>query len=146
MSADPLIVEFAVEVPPAHAFTAWTRGCAAWWPTTHTISGDPAAITFEPRPGGRIFERGPDGEEHDWGTVLEWQPPDRLRYSWHLFFDASEATEIELTFSPAEQGTAIRLAQSGWERVGAAGPPRRTKTDAMWGRLTAAFAQACASE
>jgi uncharacterized protein YndB with AHSA1/START domain len=143
VSGDPLIVEFAVGVAPAHAFEAWTRGCAVWWPDSHTISGDPAAIVFEPRSGGRIFERGPDGREHDWGTVLEWQPPARLSYRWHLFFDAGEATEVELTFTEAEHGTAIRLVQHGWELLGAAGPPRRTKTGEVWGALSAAFVRAC---
>jgi uncharacterized protein YndB with AHSA1/START domain len=113
MTPDPLVIEFDVGVPPARAFEAWTQQCATWWPTPHTISGDPAAITFEPRSGGRIFERGADGGEHEWGTILEWQPPTRLRYLWHLFFDPSEATEVEITFTPRGPDTAVRLEQRG---------------------------------
>jgi hypothetical protein len=41
-------------------------------------------VTFEPRPDGRIYERTPDGTEHDWGEVLAWEPPNRLAYLWHL--------------------------------------------------------------
>ncbi|MBV9817468.1 MAG: SRPBCC domain-containing protein [Solirubrobacterales bacterium] len=144
MSAEPLVVEFEVGVDPARAFDAWTRRCATWWPASHTISGDPAAITFEPRPGGRIVERGRDGATHDWGRVLDWEPPHRLRYAWHLFFDPREATEIEVTFAARESGTAVRLEQRGWERLGAAGPPRRAKTGEVWGRLAAAYADAVA--
>lgn len=144
MSTDPLVIEFEVGVGPEHAFDAWTRRCATWWPRSHTISGDPAAITFEPGPGGRIVEHAEDGE-HDWGEVLQWDPPNRLRYSWHLFFDPSEATEVDVTFKAAPAGTAIRLEQRGWERLGEAGPKRRARTGHAWGVITASFVEACAS-
>jgi uncharacterized protein YndB with AHSA1/START domain len=101
MAAEPLVVEFEVGVPPDHAFEVWTTRCATWWPRSHTVSGDPEAITFEPRAGGRIVERAPDGTEHAWGTVLEWAPPGLLRYHWHLFFEPTEATEVTVTFTPA---------------------------------------------
>jgi uncharacterized protein YndB with AHSA1/START domain len=97
---------------------------------------------FEPRVGGRIIERARDGAEHDWGRVLDWQPPTTLRYLWHLFFDATEATEVEVTFTPRSGRTAVRLEQRGWERRAAAGPPRRAKTGQAWERITAAFGRA----
>jgi uncharacterized protein YndB with AHSA1/START domain len=140
---DPLVVEFEVDVAPARAFEVWTRRCATWWPSSHTISGDPSAITFEPRPGGRIVEHAPGGGEHDWGEVLEWDPPSRLRYLWHLFFDPSEATEVEVTFSPLGERTAVRLEQRGWERLGDAAPARRTRTQQAWGTIGASFRRAC---
>jgi uncharacterized protein YndB with AHSA1/START domain len=143
MSADPLVIEFEVGVPPAQAFDAWTRRCATWWPSSHTISGDPSAISFEPRPGGRIVEHGPGGGEHDWGKVLDWEPPTRLRYLWHLFFDPSEATLIEITFSPVGSRTAVRLEQRGWGRLGEAGPSRRSQTQLAWSTLTASFIRVC---
>jgi uncharacterized protein YndB with AHSA1/START domain len=96
----------------------WTRKCVTWWPTSHTLSGDPSAITFEPLAGGRIVETGPDGAEHLWGEVLDWEPPGRLRFRWHLFFDRSEATEVEITFSPRGDGTVVRLEQTGWDNLG----------------------------
>ena len=144
MSAEPLVIEFEVGVSPQQAFETWTERCATWWPASHTVSGDPAAITFEPHPEGRIFEHDATGAEHDWGRVLEWQPPARLRYRWHLFFDPSEATEVEVTFTPRGEHTAVRLEQRGFDQLGQAATPRRAKTALAWGSLTAAFAQACA--
>jgi hypothetical protein len=143
MSADPLVIEFAVGVAPAQAFDTWTQRCATWWPSSHTVSGDPSAITFEPRSGGRIVEHARDGGEHDWGTVLDWEPPTRLRYLWHLFFDAAEATEVEVTFTGVAGHTAVRLEQRGWERLGKTGPPRRARTQQAWSALTAEFILAC---
>ncbi len=142
MAVEALVLEFEVAVPPAQAFDAWTRRCSTWWPPSHTISGRPAAITFEPRSGGRIVERAPDGAEHEWGTVLDWQRPSRLRYMWHLFFDPSEATEVEITFRPREAHTAVRLEQRGWERLGEAGPPRREGTRQAWEAISARFVAA----
>ncbi len=139
MTTEPLVIEFEVGVPPSQAFDAWTRRCAMWWPSSHTITQGPAAITFEPRSGGRIFEEAADGGEHDWGKVLDWDPPSRLRFLWHLFFDPAEATEVDLTFVPAAGGTAVRLEQRGWERLGDSGPVRRDRTQQAWSALTAAF-------
>ena len=141
MSAEPLVVEFEVGVAPAHAFATWTERCATWWPRSHTMSGDPSAITFEPRPGGRIVERGAGGE-HEWGEVLEWDPPTRLRCLWYPFFDRAEATELHITFRSTATGTAVRLEQTGFERLGEAGAPRRTRTGQAWAVVTAAFAEA----
>ncbi|MGA8115255.1 MAG: SRPBCC domain-containing protein [Actinocatenispora sp.] len=139
----PLVVEFRVEAEPAHAFHVWARRCELWWPPAHTVSGRPTAITFEPRAGGRIVERGEAGEEYEWGRVLDWEPPHRLRYSWHLFFDPAEATEVEVTFSAVDGGTAVRLEQRGWERIGDAGPQRRERTATVWGSLAPRFVTAC---
>lgn len=143
MSAEPLVVGFEVGVPPPQAFAAWTDRCATWWPRSHTVSGHPASITFEPRAGGRIVERAPDGSEHPWGEILEWAPPTRLRYLWHLFFDPSEATEIEVTFSPIGGGTAVRIEQRGFERLGEAGPRRRERTEFAWATITKSYMAAC---
>lgn len=148
MSDAPLVVEFEVGVPPAQAFDAWTRRCSTWWPPGHTVSGDPEAIIFESHAGGRIVERGRDGAEHDWGRVLDWEPPTRLRYLWHLFFDPTEATEVELTFTAVPAGTTVRVEQRGWDKLGETappGPPRRERTEQVWGQLTAVYARACAS-
>jgi uncharacterized protein YndB with AHSA1/START domain len=145
MTAEPLVVAFEVDASPAHAFQTWTTRCATWWPRSHTVSGDPAQITFEPRAGGAIVERAPDGQEHRWGEILEWEPPHRLRYLWHLFFDPSEATEVEITFEPAGDGTAVRLEQRGFEALGDAGPPRQQRTHRVWGMITPMFVDACRS-
>jgi hypothetical protein len=126
MTAEPLVIEFEVGVAPAQAFDTWTQRCATWWPRSHTMS-DPSAISFEPRTGGRIVEHAPGGD-HEGGEVLDWDPPDRLRCLWHPFFDRSEATELDITFRRVATGTAIRLEQRGWERLGEAATPRRTRT------------------
>jgi uncharacterized protein YndB with AHSA1/START domain len=153
--AGPLVVEFEVRAGLEHAFEMWTGRVGLWWPASHTVSGSPEAIVFEPHPGGRIFERTADGVEHPWGEVLDWEPPRRLRYRWHLFFEPSQATEVEVVFTrlggtggntgedTGGEHVGVRIVQRGWERLGAAGALRRTRTGYAWAAITPLYARAC---
>jgi uncharacterized protein YndB with AHSA1/START domain len=142
---DPLELRFTVGCPPEHAFDVWATRTSLWWPHGHSVSGDPQlTVTFEPRAGGRIYERTPDGTEHDWGEVLDWEPPRRLRYLWHLRFDRADATEVEIAFAPDPAGTAVTIVHRGWERLGAKGPERRERNRRGWDGLIPHYGQACA--
>jgi uncharacterized protein YndB with AHSA1/START domain len=70
-------------------------------------------MTFECRPGGRIFERTPDGVEHDWGEVLAWEPPHRLAYLWHQSTDRGRATEVDISFVGARSPVGERSPTAG---------------------------------
>jgi hypothetical protein len=72
---EPLRLSFVVACPPDHAFATWTAKASSWWPPEHTVSREKGAeIVFEPRTGGRIFERTNGGEEIEWGEITEWDP------------------------------------------------------------------------
>lgn len=142
-TSEPLVVEFHVAAPPSHAFEVWTSRIATWWPPSHTISGDPASITVEPHVGGRVVETAPDGTEHTWGEVLVWEPPEHLRLLWHLFFDHEEATEVDIRFVATAGRTRVHIEQTGWERLGAAGAPRRERTGGAWSSIAAHFVAGC---
>jgi hypothetical protein len=135
---EPIVVEFDVKVAPGHAFDVWTSKPSIWWPRSHTVTQDPdLTVVFEPFTGGRIFERGSDGSEHDWGEVLVWQPPFRVDYLWHLFFDRSEATEISVTFAETDSGSRVRLVQTGFDKLGdQVGSERRRRTSIAWLEVT----------
>ena len=146
MSAEPLELTFTVKCSPAHAFDMWATRTSLWWPHGHSVSGDPdLTVTIEPHPGGRIFERTPGGAEHDWGEVLDWEPPRRLRYLWHLRFDRADATEVEIAFAPDPGGTAVTIVHRGWERLGAKGPERRARNERGWAGLIPHYTEACAA-
>lgn len=141
---DPIIVEFDVRASPGHAFDVWTAKPSMWWPKSHTVTRAPGlTVVFEPFAGGRIYERGSDGTEHDWGEVLIWEPPVRIAYLWHLFFDRSEATEITVTFTEIDSGARVRLIQSGFEMLdGDVGPERRKRTNRAWLEITELYRHA----
>ena len=138
----PLRNEFTVGCAPEHAFEVWAERTSLWWPASHSVSGAPEAVTFEPRTGGRVYERGPSGEEHNWGRVLAWEPPRRLVYSWHLRQDAADATEVEITFTASGAGTTVAIVHHGWERLGARGPGLRERNMRAWAGLLPAYVAA----
>ena len=113
---EPLELEFTVACAPADAFDMWTAQTSLWWPSSHSVSTDPdLTVTFEPRKGGRIFERTTTGDEHEWGEVLAWEPPRRLSYLWHLRQDRADATEVEITFTEDDDATTVTIVHRGWD-------------------------------
>jgi uncharacterized protein YndB with AHSA1/START domain len=143
---EPLQRSFEVECPVERAFELWSRRMSVLWPRGHSVSADPGiTVIFEPRAGGRIFERTPAGEEHDWGEVLVWEQPRRLVYLWHLRFDRSDATEVEVSFEPAGEGTEVTIVHRGRERLGAVAEERRERNRRGWGGLAEHYRAACAA-
>jgi len=139
---EPLRIEFDVECSPDHAFETWTRKATSWWPPEHTGSHERGArIVFEPRVRGRIFERTPDGEEIEWGEIVEWDPPRRLRYLWHIATDPQHATERPDRVPPrasrdARGDRAWRLA------LGDIGQAWRDANQAGWDGVLPSYAEA----
>jgi uncharacterized protein YndB with AHSA1/START domain len=142
---DALELTFSVDCTPERAFELWAERTSLWWPSGHSVSADPAlTVTFEPRAGGRIYERTSDGTEHDWGEVLDYEPPHRLRYLWHLRFDRSDATEVEVTFTPLGDGTEVAIVHRGWERLGAIAEERRERNRRGWSGVIEPYRRAAA--
>ena len=140
---EPLTLEFVVRCRPEHAFEVWTARTSAWWPAGHSVSGEPGlSVSFEPRPGGRIVERTPAGDEHEWGEVLEWEPPHRLAYSWHLRQDRRDATHVEIRFFPDPGGTRVSIVHTGWDRLGDRAGGLRDRNRRGWSGLIPHFVRA----
>jgi uncharacterized protein YndB with AHSA1/START domain len=142
----PIIHEFTVDCDASYAFEVWTSRTTAWWPVGHTVSAEPGVeIRFEPRVGGRIFERAPDGEEHDWGEIVAWEPPSRLAYLWHIRRDRADATDVEITFTPHGDGTVVRILHTGWERLGD-GAAWRDRNVGGWNGVLPDYRDACVTQ
>jgi hypothetical protein len=110
------------------------------------VTGDSGiVVVLEDGVGGRIYERAPDGVEHDWGEVTVWKPPTRLAYLWHLRQDRADATEVEVRFvSQGDAGTRIEIEHRGWERLGAGGEQLRERNRAGWETLLPHYLDAVA--
>jgi uncharacterized protein YndB with AHSA1/START domain len=134
---EPIRLSFDVACPVDHAFRTWTEGIDRWWPADHTVTGsDDLTVVLERHVGGRIFERTTGGDELDWGEVTVWEPPTRLGYLWHLRRDRADATDVEIRFVDAGDGTTrVDIIHSGWERLGADGESWRDRNHGGWATL-----------
>jgi uncharacterized protein YndB with AHSA1/START domain len=101
-----------VPASPEHCFTVFTERPLDWWPPRHVlVKGERVALTFEPRIGGRYYETDTDGNECDWGRILDWNPPHGLTMTWGIngqwqpIDDDDKASEIEVSFRPVGAGT-----------------------------------------
>ena len=132
----PVVKAVSVRCAPARAFELFARDIARWWPLAQFHTGpDPVDCAIEPRVGGRVFERAADGRETPWGTVLAYEPPDRLAFSWVIGLSAGQEQLIELRFMPEGSGTRVELTHSGWEKLGDAAAALRERYDRGWATL-----------
>ena len=97
--------QVTVEAPIERAFTVFTKDFGRFKPREHNLLAvDIAETVFEPRAGGRLFDRGVDGSECAWARVLAYEPPDRVVISWDISprwqveTDLEKTSEVEVRF------------------------------------------------
>jgi len=129
-------VRRSVEVswPVDEAFRRFTAGIANWWPLrTHSVGQEHArTVVFDDHVGGRIYEIVDDGETHTWGTILSWDPPGSVRFTWHPSRAPESAQEVEVRFVGTTAGTRLELTHSGWETLGRDGRRARFGYNLGW--------------
>jgi uncharacterized protein YndB with AHSA1/START domain len=131
--------EIVVEASIERAFAVFTDDFGAFKPREHNmLDVDIAETVFEPRVGGRLFDRGVDGSECHWARILAYEPPNRVVFSWdispmwQLETDPSRSSEVEVQFiAETPDRTRVELEHrnldrhgDGWEglREGVEGP------------------------
>lgn len=115
-----------VEVPIERAFRVFTEDFDRVKPREHNILGvDIAETVFEPRAGGRVYDRGVDGSELQWARVLAFEPPNRLVFSWdigpqwQLESDLDKTSEVEVRFiAESAERTRVELEHRYLDRHG----------------------------
>jgi uncharacterized protein YndB with AHSA1/START domain len=107
--------EIVVEAPIERAFRVFTERFDRIKPREHNMLGvDIAESVFEPRVGGRVYDRGVDGTECQWGRVLAYEPPARIVFSWDISPqwqiepDLDKASEVDVRFT-RESATQTRV-------------------------------------
>lgn len=114
---DTVSLEIVVEVPQERAFSVFTQRFDHIKPREHNmLRVDIAQSIIEPQVGGRIYDRGVDGSECQWGRVLAYEPPSRLVFTWDISprwqieTDPARSSEVELRFIPeGERRTRVEL-------------------------------------
>jgi uncharacterized protein YndB with AHSA1/START domain len=130
--------EIVVDVPIELAFRTFTEDFDRIKPRQHNmLAVDIAETVFEPREGGRIFDRGVDGSECHWARVLAYEPPNRVVFGWlinprwQIESELEQTSEVEVRFiGETPERTRVELEHrdldrhlEGWEglREGVAG-------------------------
>jgi uncharacterized protein YndB with AHSA1/START domain len=115
-----------VDAPIDRAFSVFTEQIGSWWNADHHIlEGELAEMVFETRVGGHVYDRGVDGSECRWATVLAYEPPRRFVISWNinlqwkLELDPARASEVEVRFlAEGESRTRVELEHRNLDRHG----------------------------
>jgi uncharacterized protein YndB with AHSA1/START domain len=125
---DHTTVHASIEVaaPRDRAFEVFTRDFGAFKPPSHSILQAPLAETVvETHVGGHIIDRGTDGSECRWATVLVHEPPERFVFSWdispswQLETDRARSSEVHVTFTDVDAGrTRVDIEHRHLERHG----------------------------
>ena len=118
--------EIVVEVPIERAFRVFTARFDEIKPREHNLLGtDIAESVFEPEAGGRVYDRGVDGSECQWGRVLAYEPPVRIVFTWdigptwQLETDPARASEVEVRFvAESDARTRVELEHRHLDRHG----------------------------
>jgi uncharacterized protein YndB with AHSA1/START domain len=115
-----------VDAPLERAFQVFTQDFGRFKPAEHNMLGVEIAETvFEPRTGGRLYDRGVDGSECNWAHVLAYDPPDRVVLTWNITpqwqieTDASKTSEWEVRFvAETPQRTRVEIEHRNLDRHG----------------------------
>ena len=137
--------EITVAAAPEHAFRVFTERLAEWWPLdSHSLSlqrqGAPA--TWAGFEDGELFEIAPDGQRYVWGEVTVWEPPARAAFTWRVNHEGERHTDVEVTFTPAGDGTLVVVEHSGWEVWGPRMEEMRGSYERGWDDVLAPYAEA----
>jgi uncharacterized protein YndB with AHSA1/START domain len=125
-TATAVHIAIVVEAPIERAFRVFTEEFDKVKPREHNLlEVEIAETVFEPRVGGRVYDRGVDGTECQWARVLAFEPPDRVVFSWdisprwQLESDLEKTSEVEVRFiSETPERTRVELEHRNLERHG----------------------------
>ena len=146
--------EITVNAPIDRAFDVFTTRFDTWWPRSHHVARvEMAEAILEPLVGGRWYERGVDGSECDWGSVLAYDAPNHVALSWRLTGefqldpDPAHASRIDISFvAESATTTRVELVHSQLDRHGETWQKLRDgiSSEGGWPHLLELYAEATA--
>ena len=118
--------QIVVAAPIERAFRVFTERFDQIKAREHNMLAVPIAESvFEPKAGGRVYDRGEDGSECVWGHVLAYEPPERIVFTWdigptwQLETDPARRSEVEMRFIPeSDDRTRVELEHRHLDRHG----------------------------
>lgn len=149
VEVEPVRKSIRVKAGVERAYRVFTEEMDSWWPRTHHIGSSPMKrVVVEGRAGGAIYTEQEDGTDCPWGSVVAWEPPHRfvlawrVRPNWKFEPDLAKCSEVEVRFTPADDGTTlVELEHRGFERHGGnyAGMRMQVSSAGGWGTMLELF-------
>ena len=135
MTLPPIERSVSVSWSPDAAFKRFTADIMTWWPyKTHSVGGPRVRrVVFDQRVGGKFYEEHADGRRFQWGEVLEWDPPRKVKFTFHPSKEPATAQDVEVFFHPEGTGTRLTLVASNWENLGKGAARARKGYYVGWG-------------
>lgn len=132
-------------------FSVFTEGIGSWFPAEcNLLEVEIAERVFEPRAGGRVYDRGTDGSECHWARVLAYDPPNHVVFSWDISpqwqieANPENTSEVEVRFvSEGAERTRVELEHRNLDRHGEGWEQTRDSVagDGGWPGCLRAFAE-----
>lgn len=114
-------VALRVKASPERAFSAFVGEIGAWWRPNglfQTTPRAPGVLAFEAREGGRLTETLESGKVFEIGSILVWEPPARLVFSWRQAnFPPDLHTQVEVRFEAVGEETRVSVEHRGFDQV-----------------------------
>jgi uncharacterized protein YndB with AHSA1/START domain len=126
--------QIVVNASLERAFRVFTEQFGDFKPSEHNLMNAPIAETvFEPRVGGHIYDRAVDGSICKWASIIAYEPPNRVAFTWNIGptwqieSDPERRSEVEVRFiAESDERTRVELEHrhierhgEGWEAVAA---------------------------
>ena len=125
---------------PETSFKVFCEEMTEWWPGG--FGGKDSIPRLEPMVGGRFYERKPDGTEYEIGRLTAYQPPSLVAFTWRAP-SWEVVTQVEIRFTPENNGTRVDLEHSGWEQDAKTREARKNY-DGGWDLVLGHYQSACA--
>ena len=144
----PIRKSLRVKASREKAFDTFVGGMGGWWIKGHSLlkTTPQTDVVIEPQTGGRWYEVGADGSEMDWGKVLDWDRPDRVRLAWQLnadwTYDPAFETVVEVRFTADGDHTLVEFEHRGLEAFGERAAETAQGMDLGWGELLEGYGKA----
>ncbi len=131
--------QITMQCTPELAFKAFVEKVDLWWPPGHRkFSG--SMLRFETRVGGKFIEEHPREGSFVFGEVLEYSPPQCLKFTWNLG-KISLPTLVFVRFIPTGSETQVLVQHSeGSAAMGEKWSDRAALFEAGWTRILADLA------
>ncbi len=119
-----IVASVDIKANAEKVFDAYVNHIDSWWIRQGTYRysfapevTEPRHIQFDPRPGGRFYERFADGSEYTIGRIQDWEPPHMFQYTWKAPEWPLETT-ITVRFTEDEGRTTVEVTHEGFEAEG----------------------------